>query len=205
MKGLSIRKFIFHGIGPVELEIAPSECIGICGPSGAGKSLFLRALADMDPREAGEIFLDGTESSDLPAPEWRRRVGLLPAESAWWYDTVGEHFPRIDEDRFHALGFDSSVRHWEIRRLSSGERQRLALLRLLAGHPAVLLLDEPTANLDTENANKVEQLIATYQHRKPAVVIWVSHDLHQLNRVADHCFVIKNRGIRPCDLSADSS
>ncbi len=202
MKRLVVRNLKFHAIGPVNLEVAKSECIGICGPSGAGKSLFLRALADMDPCEEGQLFLDGVAASDMSAPEWRQKVGLLPAESAWWHDTVGEHFNRIDENFFNELGFDRTVLHWEIRRLSSGERQRLSLLRLLAGRPPVLLLDEPTANLDAGSIDKVERLITAYRRNEEAAVIWVSHDLKQLARVSPRYFMVKDHRMTAYPLSS---
>jgi putative ABC transport system ATP-binding protein len=71
-----------------------------------------------------------------------------------------------------------------VARLSSGERQRFALLRLLANRPRVLLLDEPTANLDPDNVIRVEKLVATYMAAEGAGVLWVSHDPLQTTRVA---------------------
>jgi ABC-type multidrug transport system ATPase subunit len=91
------------------------------------------------------------------APDWRRRVGLLPAESGWWADRVGAHFITTNDARNPAttptpilarLGFEPDVLDWDVQRLSSGERQRLGLARLLLNRPEVLLLDEATANLD---------------------------------------------------------
>jgi ABC-type iron transport system FetAB ATPase subunit len=80
--------------------------------------------------------------------------------------------------------------------MSSGERQRLALVRALSGHPGVLLLDEPTANLDTENRERVERLIADYQQRQGALALWVTHDPEQRLRVAARQFEIRDGGIR---------
>ena len=137
------------------------EVITVCisGPSGSGKTSLLRAIADLDEHE-GNVSLDGIECNGLRAPDWRRRVGLLPAESDWWYEHVGEHFAAVSEDGLKQLGFDSSMLGRKVLRLSSGERQRLALLRLLANEPQVLLLDEPTASLDPKNTRRAEQLIA---------------------------------------------
>ena len=73
---------------------------------------------------------------------------------------------------------------WPLTRCSSGEKQRLAILRLLANKPRVLLLDEPTANLDAENTDKVESLIADYLANHNAMAIWVSHNHAQLRRVS---------------------
>jgi ABC-type iron transport system FetAB ATPase subunit len=178
-----------HDVGPFSLEAGKGECVGLAGASGSGKSLFLRAIADIEPH-AGEIFLDGTPQASIAAPLWRRQVGLLPAESKWWFDTVGQHFSGTDGHGLHRLGFDGGIFDWPVSRLSSGERQRLALLRLLENHPILLLLDEPTANLDEENTARVEALIDDYRRETAAAVLWVGHQRAQLNRVADRIFAM---------------
>jgi len=83
------------------------------------------------------------------------------------------------------LGFDEDVLGWRIERLSTGERQRLALFRLLWNEPQVLLLDEPTAALDRTNVRGVEKLIREYQDSTGAAVLWVSHDLEQIERATE--------------------
>ena len=168
---------------PVDLALQPGETLALHGPSGAGKSLLLRAIADLDPNE-GEALLDGTPRSQFKVPDWRRAVMLVPAESHWWADTVRPHAERWDHATLQALGFDQQVLDWEVRRLSSGERQRLALARALPLRPAVLLLDEITANLDDSNAERVEQLLRDYQRDSGAAILWVSHDPDQRARIA---------------------
>jgi ABC-type iron transport system FetAB ATPase subunit len=169
-------------IGPVSLAVAAGECICISGPSGTGKSQLLRAIADLDPH-SGEVRLSGMPVDSIAPPEWRRQVGLLPPESSWWLPRVSDHF--------HAgvslaeVGLADSTLAQPVARLSSGEKQRLALLRLLANQPRVLLLDEPTANLDPENTRRVEAMIAAYRATHGAAVIWVSHDQAQAARVCD--------------------
>ncbi len=171
--------------GPVSVKLRMQERVVVTGPSGSGKSLFLRALADLDPNE-GEVLLDSVSRQDFTPAQWRRTVGLLPAESHWWAPTVGEHFAPLENNQlFPQLGFASEVMDWSVARLSSGERQRLALLRVLANRPRVLLLDEPTANLDKTNVRRVETLIRTYVEDNGACVLWVSHSKSQARRVAD--------------------
>ncbi len=111
---------------------------------------------------------------------------MLAADSRWWRDRVDEHFaaPPAGE-MLEALALDEALLRAPVAKLSSGERQRFALLRLLANHPRVLLLDEPTANLDPDNALRVEHLIADYRRSEGAAVLWVSHDPQQMRRVAD--------------------
>ena len=88
MEKLRVQNLCFQNIGPLNISVSEAECVGITGPSGAGKTLFLRAVADMD-MHTGEVFLDGIESRSMPGHEWRKKVGLLPSENSWWFDTVG--------------------------------------------------------------------------------------------------------------------
>ncbi|MCD6292673.1 MAG: ABC transporter ATP-binding protein [Deltaproteobacteria bacterium] len=192
MSKLTVTNLVYHHLGPFDLTVGAGETVFLSGTSGAGKSLFLRSLADLDPH-TGEVFLDGRLAQSWPAPQWRRRVGLLPAESQWWYDTVGEHLQKpIAPEMFAALGFDEQVLNWSITRLSSGEKQRLAILRLLHNQPAVLLLDEPTANLDSESGRRVETLFLNYQREHGSAIVWVTHDLAQGYRLGRRHYQIEN-------------
>jgi len=165
--------------------------MGLTGPSGIGKSVLLKALADMLPHQ-GDIFLGDIECQSIAAQHWRRKVALLPAESQWWYETVGEHFQVFDDVLFALLGFTKEVLEWQISHLSSGEKQRLACIRILMNQPEALLLDEPTANLDHSNRAQLELLITDYQHKHQIPVIWISHDKEQLNRVCQQLLTINN-------------
>lgn len=224
MAALTLSQLQPRVLAPVDLQISAGELIFISGPSGSGKSLLLRAIADLDPNQ-GEVLIDDRPRKSIPAPEWRRRVGLLPAESGWWTDRVGDHFiaaaaagaasstdPADNADSDLAvstalphllarLGFERDVLDWDIQRLSTGERQRLALARLLLNDPEVLLLDEATANLDPTNREHAEQLIDDYRRQRQAAVLWASHDPDQRQRLAQaasgRCFVIDSGQLRP--------
>jgi len=153
---------------------------------------MLRALADLDPHE-GRVSLGDIASDALDAPSWRARVGLLPAESQWWSDTVGDHYPTADRRRPCAdwlgqLGFAPEVMSWTVSRLSTGEKQRLALVRLLCNLPQALLLDEPTASLDPDSVTRVETLLRAHRKEHATPMIWVTHDPGQTARVADRGF-----------------
>ena len=181
---LAVRKLRTDFIRNVSLELPAGACLGLHGESGSGKTLLLRAIADLD-MNTGDVRLEGVPREQFTGPQWRRQVGLLPAESQWWGDVVKEHAEHWSTALLASLGFSRSVLDWETGRLSSGEKQRLALARLLANQPRVLLLDEPTANLDTGNTGMVEHMVASYLQQNQAAAIWVSHDPGQLTRVAD--------------------
>lgn len=176
-------------IGPISLVLHAGECVCLTGESGSGKSLLLRALADLDPH-AGEIALSGTPQQQVPAPTWRRQVAYLAAESRWWLDRVGRHFISEEQPAYGALGFRDEVADWQVSRLSSGEKQRLALLRAMQFRPDILLLDEITANVDPQNSRRVEAMIRQYLADNHAAAIWVSHDPAQVERVAERVFTL---------------
>lgn len=177
----------------VTFQAEPGQCVCIYGESGTGKTLLLRAIADLDPNE-GIVELDSQARDNISAEQWRRQVTYLPAESFWWHETVGDHFEHNDTD-WAALGLSQQIADWQVSRLSSGERQRLALLRALDHQPKVLLLDEVTANLDEDNTLKVEALIKSCL-QQGLIVIWVSHDRVQRERMADLSYLIDENGFQ---------
>lgn len=183
MSTLSVIDLKVLDLQPVRFTIQAGECVCLTGPSGAGKSMLLRAIADLIPHQ-GEAKLDDVLCSQTRPSLWRQQVGYLAAESHWWLDTVGGHFPEVNIGALEKLGFGSQVLDWQVARLSSGEKQRLALLRLLANRPRALLLDEPTASLDAGSVQRVEGMIRDYRQEHAAPVLWVSHDASQIKRVA---------------------
>src|ERR1700712_2339544 len=174
-----------HG-GPFDMDIDAGECVSLMGPSGAGKTLFMRLVADLDPG-TGEVRLSGRERDTWTAPQWRSQVVYQTAEPAWWKPSVASHFPAhmLDEVRRlqPLLGLPDGTVDADVERLSTGERQRLALLRSLARKPKVLLLDEPTASLDAASTMAMESLLQRCLDDGLSV-LWVTHSREQAHRVA---------------------
>lgn len=186
-------------VGPMQgihFEVEPGEVLALSGASGSGKSRLMRAIADLDAHE-GDIRLGDIAQNAIPGHRWRQQVMLVPADSQWWADTVGAHFPAPEAVDWAALGFTPEVATWEVSRLSSGERQRLALLRALSHQPRALLLDEPTANLDADTTARVEQWLLTRIRDGACPTVWVSHDPAQIERVAQRHLRIRDHRLEP--------
>lgn len=185
-QGLVVDRLQCNRVGPISFSLAPGECIAVMGPSGAGKTLLLRQLVDLDPG-SGHVFLEGQRREAYPAPEWRRRVMLVPAVSAWWAATVAEHFQDgvlADASRLCAsMRLPEDALNRDVTTLSTGERQRLALVRALTAVPDILLLDEPTSGLDVDTMLAVEQCLTDVQGQGTALLI-VTHDEAQARRLA---------------------
>jgi len=182
-----------HG-GPFDLQVEPGECVAIVGRSGSGKSVLLRLIADLDPHD-GEVRLDGLARSSCPAPNWRRRVVYQAAEPAWWAATARAHFPSAGVPAVLALlpglGLESPLLDIDIARLSTGERQRMALVRSLACEPRVLLLDEPTAALDQASTLLVEALLAA-RVAAGLSILFVTHSREQAARVGHRVLEVRD-------------
>lgn len=181
---LRVDYFAVPGLPTLTFEVAAGECLAVEGPSGSGKTRLLRAIADLDPA-GGYVFLEGVERGEMAGPAWRRQVRYASAEPAWWADTPREHFPANAKlDRLlSALALEPSTLDLPLAELSTGERQRLGLLRAIADEPRVLLLDEPTSALDATSAALAEELIK-FQLLAERIVLLVSHDAVQIERLA---------------------
>lgn len=189
---LKVQQLSRSHLQPIDIELAAGECLSIRGPSGAGKSLFLRAIADLDPCE-GDVSLNDQARDSMPACDWRKLVTYVPAESGWWADTVATHFdePDIASGYLLRFGFPDDALSWAVDRLSTGERQRLGLLRAIVQGPRVLLLDEPTSALDPEVTAKVEGVLREKLDAGVGIIM-VTHDAAQAKRLAHRRFLVRD-------------
>jgi ABC-type multidrug transport system ATPase subunit len=182
---LRVERLQVAGLPPLSFEVPAGECLAVEGASGAGKTLLLRAIADLDAAP-GDVTLDGEERREVTPQEWRRRVRYCAAEPAWWCDTprgcLAPVHPRIDR-LMQSLDLEESLLDRPVATLSTGERQRLALVRALLDEPKVLLLDEPTGALDPQSTALAEELIR-FQLLSGHSVLLVSHDQAQVERLS---------------------
>ena len=172
----------------LDLQVAAGETVAVLGPSGSGKSTLLKIIVGLEAPDAGQVFLDGKDISDLPPH--RRQCGLLFQDFALFphlsvQDNVAfglveqgqrravSRAQAVDMLQRFGLGPHIDAKVWQ---LSGGEQQRVALARALITAPRILLLDEPFSALD---AALRETLRAEFQQRiaqTGMAVVWVTHD-----------------------------
>ncbi|MDA3875994.1 MAG: ATP-binding cassette domain-containing protein [Halothiobacillus sp.] len=190
----SVQQVAGAHLPPVSFTLTSGDILTVRGASGVGKSQLLRALADLS-EHTGEITLDDVAQSATPPDEWRRQVAYVPAESGWWADGVSAHFTVLPPaDWLQRLSLSPEMLNATVERLSTGERQRLALLRALMMQPKVLLLDEPTANLDEANTHAMATLVADYVQSQGAAAVWVTHDATARDQLGSHVLQMTAEG-----------
>jgi len=177
------------------LEIGREEILAVIGPSGAGKSTLLRVLQFLEPPSAGTLWFEGSRVDGPPPLAVRRRVTtvfqrpIVLSRSVRANLTYGLHVrsrredPREIDRLLDGLGL-APLAHAPARVLSGGEIQRVAVGRALAFEPDVLLLDEPTANLDPRNVRLVEDLLRE-RHARGATIVVATHQIFQARRLSD--------------------
>jgi putative ABC transport system ATP-binding protein len=182
-----------HALAGIDFEIRRGEYVAIAGPSGCGKSTLLSILGLLDTPSGGAYVLNGRPVQDLTLPERarirNREIGFIFQSfnligDLSVYENVelpltyrgmlaGERKERVNE-ALEKVGMAHRAKHLPSQ-LSGGQQQRVAVARALGGHPAVLLADEPTGNLDSKNGDAVMELLHDL-HRGGATIIMVTHD-----------------------------
>lgn len=163
----------------------------LLGPSGAGKTSLLRLLNRLDEPTTGDVLFEGNDYRQLPPLELRRRVGYLFQVPYLFEGTVADNlrFARndLDDRRINELldlvSIRSGLASRSVANLSVGEKQRIALARLLATQPSAILLDEPTASLDPTHTDRIESTVKQVAANEQLTVIMVSHQPQQAARM----------------------
>jgi ABC-type methionine transport system ATPase subunit len=202
--GIEIRR-LGYAVGgteilkDVDIEIRDGAITAVVGPSGAGKSTLLRTINRLIEPTSGEIYLEGEPTSGLDPLELRRRVGMVFQIPALFGGSVeeavlyGARLSGKDTDSRRLLemvGLSASLADREPQGLSVGQQQRVAIARALALEPEALLLDEPTSALDEAARRRIEELVTDLNTRLGLTMVFVSHDLSQVERVADRVVVL---------------
>jgi len=176
-------------------EVRQGEVLGVIGPSGAGKSTLLRLLNFLERPSQGEILFEGQlVGAEVPI-ELRRRVTTVFQRPVLLQRSVAANLKygvslrglKLEPQRMQAwldrLGLDA-LEHQAAAKLSGGEAQRVALARALLTNPDVLLLDEPTANLDPYNVGLIEKIVQEENRERGTTVVIVTHNIFQARRLA---------------------
>lgn len=193
----------------LSFQLFPGERVALLGASGSGKSLLLRALAGLDPVQAGQIIFQGQPMKSWFMPIYRSQIIYLHQRPALWEGTVEENLQRVYKlgvhhhnvynrkvilDYLQILHKPADFLQRPMRAISGGEGQIVAFLRALQLSPSILLLDEPTASLDTGTAQSLEALVAVWQRQDPLrAYLWTSHDPKQLERITNRQIRLKEK------------
>jgi putative ABC transport system ATP-binding protein len=177
---------------PLDLDVPAGQCLAIIGPSGSGKSTLLGLIAGLDAPSTGHILIDGTDITVLDEDSLARLRGekigfvfqffhlvpsltaleniLVPMEIARRRDARQRAQALLDEVGLHDRG------HHYPSQLSGGEQQRVAIARALANDPPLILADEPTGNLDSNNGRHILDLLLQVRSSRRVTLVLVTHD-----------------------------
>ncbi len=183
-----------HALRGVDLKIERGEFVAIVGPSGSGKSTLFNILGGLAPPSAGTVSINGQDLAklnDAGRTELRKKAvgfifqkyNLLPTLTARDNIEIARHIAGNSgtpwdaqyQELLKLLGIESRLDH-KPRALSGGEQQRVAIARALVNHPSLLLADEPTGNLDTENSKAVLSIIKHLNKRLGQTILMITHD-----------------------------
>jgi putative ABC transport system ATP-binding protein len=193
----------------LNLHVNRGEFVAIMGPSGSGKTTLLNVLGCLDKPTSGKVVLDDVDVANLPERELckirRDKIGfvfqtfnLLPyLNAAENVELPMENTKKTRSERrkkarelLRLVGLEGREEH-RPQRLSAGEQQRVAIARALANDPAIILADEPTGNLDTENKYEIVRLLANLNIERGTTVIIVTHD-SQMASHTEKMFLLKD-------------
>jgi putative ABC transport system ATP-binding protein len=182
-----------HALRGVDLDIAPGEFVAIVGASGSGKSTLFHILGGLTPPTAGTVSINGKDlagMSNQERTELRKttvgfvfqKYNLLPTLTAEDNIKIVEYIGRRSieftpefSEVLKLLGIQDRLKH-KPRALSGGQQQRVAIARAIVNKPAILLADEPTGNLDTENSAAVLGLLKDLNQRTGQTILMITHD-----------------------------
>jgi iron complex transport system ATP-binding protein len=195
----------------LDLTARPGELVGLVGPNGAGKTTVLRALAGLLTPRGGSVLVDDQSIDDLSSAVRARSIGLVPQGEAYvwplrveelvllgraphrgWLLPMSRHDHTVVEQAL-ALTELVALRQRPIDKLSGGERQRVMIARALAQEPQVLLLDEPTANLDVHHQLRLLDLVRGLVDARRLTAIVAIHDLALAARYCDRLVLLHHK------------
>jgi tungstate transport system ATP-binding protein len=199
---------IFSGItalNNVSLQIHKGEILALLGPNGSGKSTLLRILAFLEKPSKGEVYFYGKKVTDKNMSQMRLESTMVFQKTMLFSTTVYENIAyglkvrrmpknEVEEkvDRTLRLARLEGFEKRQAKKLSGGEQQRVALARALVLNTKLLLLDEPTANLDPKNASIIEEVIAEANQKLKITIVMATHNMFQAKNLPHRIALIKD-------------
>jgi tungstate transport system ATP-binding protein len=191
----------------INLKVERGEAFSLIGPTGAGKTTLLRLIDLLDSPVSGKIYFDGTDVTNSAKARLgaRRRMAFVLQKPVVFNTSVFANVTYGLKWRSDKSGYRhqkvggvlemvdlAAYKNRNARTLSGGEAQRVAIARAIISEPEVLLLDEPTANLDPVSVAKIEEVISNIRHQHQTTIIMATHDMSQGQRLADQVGVLLN-------------
>ena len=182
-----------HALQGANLEVQRGEFVAIVGPSGSGKSTLFNILGALTPPTSGTVLIDGKDLARLSNAERStmrkflvgfvfQKYNLLPTLTAednirivQYIGNQATNFTPEFREVLNILGIADRLKH-KPRALSGGQQQRVAIARAIVNHPAILLADEPTGNLDSQNSAAVLGLLTDLNRRLGQTILMITHD-----------------------------
>ncbi|NJD77880.1 MAG: ABC transporter ATP-binding protein [Candidatus Methanoperedens sp.] len=187
-------KIPVHALTDVSFDVKKGEFISIVGPSGSGKSTLLSMMGLLDKPTSGSVFIDGmevTKAKEGDAPKIRRekigfvfqRFNLIPTLTALENVDIAMRFARVSKHKrkersvelLTQMGLEGRMKH-KPSELSGGEQQRVAIARAMSNHPAIILADEPTGEVDTKTRDMIVALLKELCEKGQTILV-VTHDM----------------------------
>jgi len=181
-----------HALKDISFNVKKGEFVAIIGPSGSGKSTLLHLLGGVDSPSTGKVYVDQTDMYALGETQLavfrRRQIGLIyqfynlipvltVEENITLPLLLDGHKVNRQElmDIVHTLGLEERLSHLP-NQLSGGQQQRVSIGRALINHPAIILADEPTGNLDSKNSKEIMDMLVMFNKRFNQTLIVITHD-----------------------------
>lgn len=198
-------------LSDISIDINTRDFISVVGPSGSGKSTFLKLCCHLISPSSGDVRYKGKSVMEYNPTELRKSIAYCFQTPYLFGDTVMDNisFPfsirsqAVDMDRvlelLTAFKLDKDYLNREVKNLSGGEKQRLALIRTLLFRPDILLLDEVTSALDMDNTLIVEDSIKTL-NKDGVTILWITHNTEQSKKYANKVLSLENGKIKSLEV-----
>jgi putative ABC transport system ATP-binding protein len=199
LEGVGLTKSGTGIFDSLDLSISSGGITTLLGPSGSGKTSLLRLLNRLDEPDSGKIYYKDQPIISYDVQTLRREVGMVFQRQELFEGTVkdnvlfgpGLHGMEVDlEEILDRVGLAADARDRDVATLSGGQAQKVVIARALAVDPGVLLLDEPTANLDPTSTLQIEEVVTHLSRELGLTCVFVTHNVEQAKRVGDSAVVL---------------